>query len=255
MASSGLEETAQSILIGSIALVSVSILLLTFGVEIAPEQFALFLFAFASLGFVVRSSTDVSIGFTLITLGIIAVLAEYVLPGFITQPLTPFVDVMSLVLGVNVAEIDAWKFFVLSVAVVTIMLALKFRIVDKRVFPDTITDYVLAQFARYLDRYITIGRLVVLFAFSGLVIFLEQTAQLTGAIGTQMAEVPLVVSNLTTLLAGYLSLGGTLPVVGTLPLFGELTAAGFLVFALLVIGVAAAARWSSSGPLTQFLRE
>lgn len=249
------ENSGRALIAGGIAVALVMALLYLIGVPVGIEQYVFALAAFVGLGAITRRSDTISIGFVIISIGILAMVVEYLFPRALIDAFAPITAMIESFIGVSLSTVSSWRIFVLAVFFTVIMLAIKFRVEDQRVFADTITDYVLAQMSRYVDRYLTIGRLVVLFAFSAVVIAFEQSAQVLGTMGTQLAEAPLVVSNIFTGLAGYMSLGGELPIVGSLPLFGDLDAAAYLVFFILVLGAAAAARWRSTGPLAQFLRE
>lgn len=249
------DNVRESIIVGGTALLGITALLWVFGVAIGFKQFAGLLLAFSAIGWFTRRSADVSIGFAIISIALVLMAIEYLVPRALIEPFTFVNATVDWLIGLNLAEMDPFAFFVVAVVFVALTIAVRHRATGQTIFGRPIADQVAREFARYIDTYLSIGRIVILLSVGAVMMFLEQMAQLSGVIGGWAADAPFVVGNFATALTGYLSLGGSLPYVGGIPLLGDLDAGAFAVFAVLVIFLAAAARYDGSGPLSQYLKQ
>jgi hypothetical protein len=255
MASTPLEDVRDTAIAAGVVLAFSAAVVFAFDVPITMSGFVVFAIVVAGLSYLSKQTGDVTIGFVLVSTGIIALLVEYVLPGAIVEPFEgPAAAVVSWIGFDPFKYIEPFPFFVLSIAATAVIIALRIRISGERKSSRPITDLVLKEFQRYFDNYANIARLIGVFIFGLIFILLQQSAELSGNIGDLVAQAPLVASNIVVAVSGFLSLGGDLPIIGDLPLIGALTAAEFAIFAIAVIFVAAAVKWQGSGPLSQFLK-
>lgn len=225
-----------------------------FGFELSLNAILALLAATAGLSYVSTKSGEITVGFTLVSVALVLLLADWIVPAWLVDPFTPFVNALEALWGVDLAAFDPLSAFIITVTGVGLAIGLSLRLSGRAKKPSTIANRVLAQYARYVETYITIGRLALLFLASLVIVALQQLAELSGSLGDAAANAPLVVSNLATGLAGFLSLGGSLPVIATLPIIGDLTAGEFGFFVVVVLVIAAAVRWEGSGSLERFLR-
>lgn len=239
---------------GTIAAVVVATLLFAFvsigsgaGISIRSMMIVFTLLMFGS--FFTRQSADYTLGFVLVTAALLFVLADYVLPGFIVSPFGFITGMLSSIMGIDLAEIESWQFFVLSVTFVGVIIATRIRYSGAGKYADTVFDRTLRELMKYADNYVSFARALAIFALGILFIFAEQAASVMGVAGSRLADVPFVASNFVIALAGYASLGGDVVIVDSLPLFGTLTALDFAVFSILVIGVAAGTKYDARGAL------
>lgn len=247
-------DFAEVAISGLLALALVSAVLWAFNIPIQTGEGVLLVFLFFALSFGVRRSLDISVGFGVITLALLYLLANTILPTLIVRPFVNLLDRIEGIFGLAIfPKVGPVAFFVLAVTFVAVMIAIRLRVTGKRKFTRTIADSVLKEFGRYVDAYLNVGRLVILFSFGAVVLTLRQSVQLFGEIGNIAAEVPFVSANLFTGIVGFDALGGSVPIIEDIPLFGDLTPEGWLVLVVLVLGLAAATRWDSSGPLSRFL--
>lgn len=196
-----------------------------------------------------RQTADYTLGFVLVTVALLFVLADYVLPGFVVSPFGFFAEMASAIMGINVAEIESWQFFVLSVTFVAVVIATRIRYSGAGKYIDTVFDRTLRELLKYVRNYVSFFRALAIFGLGVVFIFAESSASFLGVAGDRLAEVPFVFSNFVIALAGYASLGGDVIIFENLPLFGSLTALDFAVFSMLVIAVAAATRYDARGAL------
>jgi hypothetical protein len=199
--------------------------------------------------FLTRQSADYTLGFVLVTIALLMVLAEYVLPGFIVSPFGFFAGLLDAFLGIDTSEIESWQFFVLSVFTVAVVIAARIRYSGAGKYADTVFDRTLRELLKYVRVYLSFGRSIAIFLLGVLFIFAEQIASVMGVIGDRLAQTPFIASNFVVALGGYASLGGDIIIVDSVPLFGSLSALDFLVFSVVVIGVAAASKYNATGSL------
>lgn len=255
MATLNVNNVKESVLVGAISLVGIIALLWVFGVTVSFEQFAGLLVVFSAIGWYTRRDADVSVGFVIITAALVMIAVEYAVPNAIVEPFGFINATTKWLVGIDLGAVDPFAFFVIAVVFVALTIAVRHRITGKTKSARPIADQVAREFARFIDTYLSIGRIVILLSAGAILSVFEQAAQLSGVVGNWIAEAPFVAGNLVTGLAGYLSLGGTLPYVGSIPLLDSLTASAFAVFAVLVVFLAAAAEYDGSGPLSQYLKQ
>jgi hypothetical protein len=228
--------------------------ILAFNIPASPRRLIIFIAIVSGLVMFSRQAGEVTVGFVIVTTGVIAVIVEYLLPGAIIRPFQAPAAVIVDVLGFDpFATINALDLLILSIAFVAVMRGLVIRLSGRRKFLDKVADLVLKDFARYWRNYVTVGRLLAVFAVGLVAVFLGQAAEFAGTAGDLMAQAPFFVSNVVVGAAGYLSLGGELPVIGSIPLLGSLTASEFAILFVAILFVAAAVARDGSGPLANFL--
>lgn len=241
------DDPAKALLKMAIAWLAVIAALLVLGVTVSMKFAGTIALVFFVIAIVAARddqanyfSRDISIPFVLSAIGILAILAEFVLPDWIVDN-SP--DVGAIV-GIPFAELDAVRILVTTVLAILVIWALEIRFTGRAVKPSTVAKRMKTKAEKLVDTYLTIGRLIA--AFGLVVIFMaaRQAAQFLGEAGGWFAEVPFIASSVGISLSGYLSLGGTLPVVGSVPLIGGLSALDFAVFAMLAIGLAAAVKYN-----------
>jgi hypothetical protein len=243
------------IVAGIVSLAAVLALLFLFGVTLALSQVVWLVFGFIILGFLVRRTTDLQIGFILIGFGLLLTINEYFVPDIVSEALNPVYQIWVYITGIELAKIEPLRLTILIALFVTVMIYIRLRLSGEKKFADTTADKTFAELNRYARRYITIGRLFVFFLFSIALLFMNQLAELLGELGGVLADAPVVSSNVFAILSGYFALGGDAPVIGTVPLLGDLTAIELLVLLVGVLFLAAAVKYSSSGPLSRALRQ
>lgn len=245
------EDVRNSIITGIVSIVALGALLWLLGFDVTLEQAFWVLVAFISLGFVTRRTSDISVGFVIISIGVIFLLSDFVLPTWVTEPFTPITVLIRATIGIDLAAIDAIGYTVLAVTFVGLAIAVRTRLTGEAKTFRPIIDRVFREFLRYLNVYLNTARLLVLFAIGAIAIVLQQMGMLSGQVGTIVQEVPFIAANVMTAVAGYLSLGGELPIIGSIPLLDSLGPASWVVFVILLLGAAAAVRFRASGPLSQ----
>lgn len=138
-------------------------------------------------------------------------------------------------------------------SLVAVMLALTLSL-GRAGKPTTIVSRVLRQFSRYIETYTSLGRLGALFAVTTVTIVLGTLAQFSSDLALFVQDTPFVATNIVTLVAGYMSLGGNIPILSGVPLIGSLTAGEFLVLSITLLALGAAMKCESFGQLIRFVR-
>lgn len=238
---------------GAVAFAAIYIVLFAIGVDISSDLAMWMFFGFIAIGLVVKNTTDFTVGFALTTVAIIVALTT-LLPRWVSEPFDPLIDAFEGWLNIEIGAIDPLGFGVIAIVFTFLMIVARVRLTGKKKKARTTIEVALRDMALYVRTYMTVGRLVILFASTSIVIALQQSAQVLGIVGGVVADVPLVASNAVTAAIGYMSLGGELPFIGSIPPFNDLTAAGFAVVAIIAIAIAAGIKWDGSGPIAQFLR-
>lgn len=247
------DQVVQSTIIGFVTVAFVGVFMWLVGLQPTVVQLSYLLIFFVIAGVVTRRTTDFNVSFVILTLGILFMLTDFLVPPIFLEPFTPAIEVFAQITGVDVRIVDGFQWLVVGAVITAIALGARYRITGQRKFILPIVNAVSADFARFVDIYITSFRIAILLGLTAGIIVLQQTGILLGDLGGLAAQSPYFVSNLFTLLIGYLSLGGDLPIVGDFPVLGELTPVAFIVLGLLAIGVAAASASEGTGPISQFI--
>lgn len=215
---------------------------------IGQQVTILVVLSMAVLGYIVEKTGEFSIPFWLSFAGVLGLVVEFLVPGFIVQQFDPLIDSLRAATGLDLGEFDAFQFFVLSsVAIVVIwVVSARFGLEGYRKAkkPTTVANRVRKRAEKLVDTYFTIGRIAAAFTVAVFIIGFRQGGELAGDIGGQLAEVPFIVSNVVTAILGFLSLGGELPILSRIPLLSSLSSAEFAVLVLGVIIVAAGVKYS-----------
>lgn len=215
---------------------------------IGQQVTILVVLSMAVLGYIVEQTGEFSIPFWLSFAGVLGLVVEFLVPGFIVQQFDPLLDSLRAATGLDLGAFDAVQFFVLSsVAIVVIwVVSARFGLEGYRKAkkPTTVANRVRARAEKLTDQYFTIGRIAAAFAVTVFIIGFRQGGELAGDIGGQLAEVPFIVSNVITAILGYLSLGGSLPILSQIPLLSGLSAGEFAVLVLGIVIVAAGVKYS-----------
>lgn len=247
------EEVVNSTIIAIVTVGFVAVMMYALGFQVGLGQLAWLLIFFIIAGVMTRRSTDFNVGFTILTLGVIFTLTDYVVPQVLLDPFTPFVELFVGITGIDIRLVNGFEWLVLAFVITAVALGARYRLTGQRKFIMPIVNAVAADLARFIDIYITSFRIMILLGLTAVVIVLQQAGFLLGDLGGLASQSPYFVSNLFTLLIGYLSLGGDLPVIGSIPLLGNLTPMAFIVLGIMAIGVAAASAVSGTGPISQFV--
>lgn len=247
------EEFIESTIIAAVSIGLVVAVLFFVGFEFSLSQLVWLFIIFVVLGVFTRRATDFNVGFTILTIGVVFTLTDFIMPEFLLDPFTPIVVFFADITGLDVRLIDGFEWLVLGTFFTAVALGAKYRLTGGRKFIMPIVNRVAADFARFIDVYVTSARILVLLMVTAVIIMMQQAGFLLGDLGNLAAQSPFVVSNLFTLLVGYLSLGGELPFIGSIPLLGGLTPIAFIVLGILAIIVAAASSQEGTGPISQFV--
>lgn len=244
-----------NIIAGAIAVAIFSLVAIGSGAGFELRSAVIMFLLFVGFSVITRQSGDYTIGFVIISLGLIFVFADYFAPGFLVEPFSPLVSAFDQLVGVDVSQVQSWQFLVLAIVSVFFVIAARVRYgASAGVWIDRVFDRTLREFQKYIDNYLNFARLFAVFLFGVLLIVMQQLGLFLGLVGDVLEQVPFITSNFVIGLAGYASLGGDLVLIESLPLFGTLTANDFAIFTILVIAVAAAVKYQSSGPLARFVR-
>lgn len=204
--------------------------------------------ALAILGFITEQTGTISIPFALSFAAVLALVVEFLVPGFVVSQFDPILALLAGSLGLDLRNLDALQFAVLSAAAIVVIWVVSARFglkgYRKAKKPTTVAKVVRKRAERLVDTYFTIGRLAIAFAATAVIMLFMQGGILAGDLAGQLSEVPFVVANVLTALLGYLSLGGSFPVLDQLPLLGALSAGEFAVLVLGIIIMAAGVRYS-----------
>lgn len=207
------------------------------------------------LALVAHQSPDYSVGFIIVTLGLLGIIIEFLIPDVVVKQFEAIAVIINDLLGVDVfAAIDPLPFFLIGVVVVAAMIMARIRLSNQRVYADKIVDLTLKEFATYLQRYITIGRLLAMFLFGAVLITFQEGGELFGALGDMLVQAPFVAVSIFQGIVGFDALGGSLPWIGTLPLVGSLGPWDWAFLVGVMIVLAAGAKFDTSGPLARMFR-
>lgn len=223
------------------------------GVSMSAEQIALAVSVVAALGILVRTSGNVTIGFVLVTIALLLWVVDLLVPASLAAAFDPITAVIEGFLGIRLADLPTTRILILTVFLVAVFLMLRFRFIQNVKGIDKITDRVNRQFVMYFQTYSQIARAFVLLAFGLALVFFQTTAQLAGEIGNVIAQVPLVVSNLFVAVLGYVALGGEFLGLENVPIVRDIGPLGWVVVVVVVLGLAAAAKYEGRGPLARYL--
>lgn len=246
-------DLASSVTSGLVTIAALAGAAWVIGFEINPMTMLWIGIIFSIVAVAARRGADLEVGFVVIGGALLLAVNEYLLPDIVSEAFAPFHQALMLVTGIDLSEIEPITMTIVLVSFVFVMIYLRYRISGEKKFADTTTDKTLAELANYARRYITIGRLAVFFAISVIALFMSEIAELSGAVGELMAGAPVVVSNLWAIFLGFTALDGEIPMIGEVPFFVDVTATGFFILGLMGLLLAVASRWSSSGPLNQFI--
>lgn len=241
---STLKVARQRVVQYAVVVVVIGALAWAFGTLMTPEAGAALFFALFGLSYVTAQSGQIDVPFVLSFVAGLLLLAEFALPGFVTGAFDPFVAAIGGAIGIDLRSLDAVQFAVLAVAAILTIWVVKIRLYGRAKKPDTIVKRVRTRAEKLADTYLTIGRLIAGFGLMVVVMFFSQAGELAGEAGTVLAEVPFVAANVVTAVLGFVGLGGEVPILSDIPIFSEIGPAGFLALVVLVVGAAAAVRWS-----------
>lgn len=249
------DDAITAIIAAGGAVVFSAIIIWLAGASLSLTEWFVAFVIFVVMAFATRQSGDYSIGFVLISLGFLLVIAEYLLPQSLIEPFTFFDAIFKSVVGFSFAQVDPWQFLLLAVlfVFVTIMARVRFTSSGAK-YIDRVFDNTAKEFGKYVSTWVTIGRLTVVLLLAMVTIVLTQMGELAANVGDVLMQAPFIASNLFTILAGYVALGGDIIIVDGVPLLGNLSALDFLVFTLIALALAAMTKFESSGPLARFLR-
>lgn len=189
--------------------------------------------------YVTATSGEVSFAFTVTSVAVLLLLAEFVLPGWVVSAVPPFWEWV----GFQAGAIDPVRFAVTAVIAVLASWAFSIRVWGRAKKPDTIAKRMNTRAQRLVDTYLTIGRVVAAFGIAVVGLFLAQGGELAGELGAWMGAEPGFSAAIINAIVGILALGGPVPILEQLPLFGDIAWGGYAVVVFVVIVVAAAVKY------------
>lgn len=173
-----------------------------------------------------------SFGFAAISIGVVAVLTEYVIPSTIVGLFDPVVAWLALIPGVPaLLSIPSLQLFALTVGVVMVYWVLDIRVLTafyrqseqpQAANADTVARALAGRVEGLFEDYVQVGVALGALAVTLTIILLSGVGDLGAQAFEAAGEVPVLAAGLFNWATGYLALGGTVPVLTDLPLVGGL---------------------------------
>lgn len=215
-------------------LVAAAIALGWISVNISPLVGGLVFAGLVGMSYALFENDDeLSITFALSAVAIGMVLAEFVLPGWVTAPI---VDVLptELVTGWNPVE-----FAVLAAAVILAWWFIDIRFISRSgVKAETVAKRMRKRVEKLVGEWFSITRVSIMLGVGIGLIILNELGMLTGELAGMAAEVPYLAANVATILIGYLALGGDVPFFNGIPFLEAIGSTGWLIITGVVLVLA-----------------
>jgi hypothetical protein len=248
-----IDEGIKAIISGLVTLggviLAVSVLpgLTVAGLLTTNFQFTLLLVGFFMfLTYFTQQTGQLSFTFALASIALLLLINHFLLPSWISDLFQ-----WEQWLGISLPAFDAVDFTVLAFVVITLYWIVMTRLTGKAKKPETIADRVGKNYVNLFETYGSLARIVAITLAGVWFVLLAQAAGLLGQFGDILAQAPFVSSNLFVGIVGFDALGGTIPIIGELPIVGDIGPTGWFVLVIVVLGLAAASEYDTSGPLSR----
>jgi hypothetical protein len=190
------------------------------------------------LGLLTDVGGRVSVAYILSLFGLFA-LGAAVVPSDLFGPFQGLLDV---VLG-PFPQLDPLVFALLVAASIFVVWVVDIRFISGSAKkPSTIIKRLRKRTNRLVDTHVTSVRLAAVSIAMIAATVIAELGQASGEILDLIAQAPVVASNFTAVLGGYVALGGDVPYLATVPILSGLDAVDYVVLMAVVLAIAYAAR-------------
>lgn len=219
-------------------LIAVTLALGWISLRISPLVGALAFIGLAGLSYAMAEHDDsISLTFALSAVAIGVLIAEFVAPGWLVEPIAEFL------LGWGPAEWfagwDPVTFAVLTGVTIVGWWIIDIRLISRSgVKAETVAKRLSTRIQNLVEEWLSVGRVAVMLLIGIGLLVLNQLGMLSGEFVSIVGEVPQLAANVFTILLGYLALGGDVPWLNGIPFLEEVGATGFVIVAAIVLVIA-----------------
>lgn|GEM_PF-1939661 len=191
---------------------------------------------------VVTSESELSFPFIASLVAVLLVVWQFVLDPVIGDAIP--VEGWLAGLGIDITHLDALQVLFLVTVAIVLYWVVMIRAGSGARTAESVAERLENRVEGLFETYITIGRIAASVGVAVLYYLFSEGGVLAGEIGGYLSNAPLVASNIVTGILGYLSLGGSIPYLDSIPLLGSLAAGEFAVLVILILALAAGAKYS-----------